>query len=44
VLAHIAGIPVEEALVAAPGLLAGLSMIAAYVRATATRPRASADE
>ena len=34
-LAHIAGIPVEEALLAAPALLAGLTMIAGYVRAAA---------
>jgi hypothetical protein len=33
VLAHVAGIPVEEA------LLAGLTMIAGYVRAIAARPR-----
>ena len=38
-LAHIAGIPVEEALTATPSLLAGLTMIAGYVRATAARPR-----
>jgi hypothetical protein len=37
VLAHIAGFPVEEALLAAPALLAGLTMIAGYVRATAAR-------
>ena len=35
VLAHVAGIPVEEALLAAPGLLAGLTVIVGYVRATA---------
>jgi hypothetical protein len=39
VFAHVAGIPVEEALVAAPALLAGLTMIAGYIRATASRPR-----
>lgn len=38
-LAHIAGIPVEEALKAAPALLAGLTVFAGYVRATAARPR-----
>ena len=38
-LAHIAGIPLEEALLAAPALLAGLSVIAGYVRAVAARPR-----
>jgi hypothetical protein len=37
VLAHVAGIPVEEALLAAPTLLAGLTVIAGYVRATAAR-------
>jgi hypothetical protein len=31
--------PVEEALVAAPALLAGAAMIAGYVRATAARRR-----
>jgi hypothetical protein len=35
VLAHIAGIPVEEALLAAPGLLASLTVIVGYARATA---------
>jgi hypothetical protein len=39
VFAHVAGIPVEEALQAAPALLAGLTVIAGYIRATATRPR-----
>jgi len=39
VLAHVAGFPVEEALQAAPALLAGLTVLAGYVRATATRPR-----
>jgi hypothetical protein len=38
VFAHVAGIPVEEALVAAPALLAGVTMIAGYVRAFAARP------
>ena len=38
-LAHVAGIPVEEALLAAPALLAGVTVIAGYVRATAARPR-----
>ena len=37
--AHVAGIPVEEALLAAPALLAGMTVIAGYVRATAARPR-----
>jgi hypothetical protein len=35
VLAHVAGLPVEEALLAAPALLAGLSVIVGYVRAKA---------
>jgi hypothetical protein len=39
VLAHVAGIPVEEALLAAPALLAGVTVIAGYVRATAARIR-----
>jgi hypothetical protein len=39
VLAHVAGIPVEEALLAAPALLAGATAIAGYIRATAARPR-----
>ena len=38
-LAHVAGIPVEEALLAAPALLAGVTVIAGYVRAIAARPR-----
>ena len=38
-LAHVAGIPVEEALLAAPALLASLTVIAGYVRAAAARPR-----
>ena len=40
-LAHVAGIPVEEALLAAPSLLAGVTVIAGYVRATAARARAA---
>jgi hypothetical protein len=39
VLAHVAGIPVEEALLAAPALLAGVTVIAGYVRATAAGTR-----
>jgi hypothetical protein len=39
VLAHVAGIPVEEALLAAPALLASVTVIAGYVRATAARRR-----
>jgi hypothetical protein len=39
VLAYVAGVPVEEALVAAPALLAGSTVIAGYIRATAARPR-----
>ena len=31
VVAHVAGLPVEEALMAAPALLAGLTVIAGYV-------------
>ena len=38
-LAHIGGIPAEEALQAAPALLTGLTMFAGYLRATAARPR-----
>jgi hypothetical protein len=34
VLAHVAGVPVEEALLAAPALLAGVTIIAGYVQAT----------
>ena len=37
-LAHVAGIPVEEALLAAPALLAAVTVIAGYVRATADAP------
>ena len=37
--AHVAGVPVEEVLLAAPALLAGMTVIAGYVRATAARPR-----
>jgi hypothetical protein len=43
VLAHVAGIPVEEALLAAPALLAGVTVIGGYVRATAAK-RASGSE
>jgi hypothetical protein len=32
VLAHVGGVPVEEALQAAPALLAAVTMIAGYVR------------
>jgi len=39
VFAHVAGIPVEEALVAGPALLAGVTLIAGYLRATVARPR-----
>jgi hypothetical protein len=39
VLAHIAGIPLEEALQAAPALLASLTVLAGYVRATAALRR-----
>jgi len=39
VLAHIGGIPLEEALQAAPALLTGLTVIAGYLRTTAARPR-----
>ena len=38
-LAHVAGIPVEEALLAAPALLAGVTVIAGYVRATVALDR-----
>jgi hypothetical protein len=44
VLAHVAGIPVEEALVAAPALLAGVTVIAGYVRATAARAAVPREE
>jgi hypothetical protein len=37
VLAHVAGIPVEEALMVAPALLAGVTMIIGYARVTAAR-------
>jgi hypothetical protein len=37
VLAHVSGLPLEEALPAAPALLAGVSVIAGYLRATAAR-------
>ena len=36
-LAHVAGVPVEEALQAAPALLAGMTAIVGYVRAAAAR-------
>jgi hypothetical protein len=39
VLAHVAGFPVEEALLAAPALLAGVTVIGGYIRATVARPR-----
>src|SRR5215204_5409042 len=39
VLAHVAGVPVEEALQAAPALLAAVTMIAGYVWATVASPR-----
>jgi hypothetical protein len=39
VLAHLAAIPVEQAQLAAPALLAGVTAIAGYLRATAARPR-----
>jgi hypothetical protein len=35
VFAHVAGIPVEEALLTAPALLATVTVIAGYVRADA---------
>ncbi len=38
-LAHLAGIPIDEALLAAPALLAGMTMIAGHIRATTARPR-----
>ena len=37
-LAHVAGIPVEEALQAAPALLAGVTVLAGYVRASRRAP------
>ena len=43
VLAHVAGIPVEEALLAALALLAGVTVIAGYVRATAAASRRRSD-
>jgi hypothetical protein len=43
VLAHVAGFPVEEALTAAPALLASLTVIAGYARATTARRRQTAD-
>jgi hypothetical protein len=39
VLAHVAGFPVEEALPAAPALLAGMTMTAGYIRAALARLR-----
>jgi hypothetical protein len=39
VLAHVAGIPAEEALLAAPALVAWVTVIAGYVRAIAARSR-----
>jgi hypothetical protein len=41
VLAHVAGLPIEEALPAAPALLAGAGMIAGYLRARVARRRRS---
>ena len=38
-LAHVAGFPVEEALLAAPALLAGMTMTAGYIRSAAARAR-----
>jgi len=38
VFAHIGGIPVEEALLAAPALVTGLTVIAGFVRATWSDP------
>ena len=43
VLAHVAGIPVEEALLAAPALLAGVTVIVGYVRATVARAPLAGD-
>ena len=37
--AHIGGVPVEEALTAAPALLASATVLAGYIRATAARAR-----
>jgi hypothetical protein len=39
VFGHVAGVPVEEALLVAPALLAGGTMLAGYVRAYAGRAR-----
>jgi hypothetical protein len=39
VLAHVGGVPLEEALTAAPAVLAGLTVLAGRVRAAAARPR-----
>jgi hypothetical protein len=38
-LAHVGIIPLEEALLAAPALLAGATVIAGYLRTIAVRPR-----
>ena len=38
-LAHVGGVPVEEALQAAPAALAALTVLGGYVRATLARPR-----
>ena len=37
--AHVGGLPVEEALQAAPAALAALTVLAGYLRATLARPR-----
>jgi hypothetical protein len=37
VFAHVAGVPVEEALLVAPALLSGLTVLAGYVRAQLAR-------
>jgi hypothetical protein len=39
VLAHVAGVPVEEALLVAPALLSGLTVLAGCIRASVSRPR-----
>lgn len=38
-LAHVAGVPAEEALMAAPALMAGVTVIVGSIRATAARSR-----
>ncbi|HYJ49611.1 MAG TPA: hypothetical protein VEX12_06800 [Microbacterium sp.] len=43
VLAHVAGVPVEEALLAAPALLAGVTAIVGYWPGGAGRVRQSLD-